>query len=879
MSNKSSSVKKTSSKKVAKKVATKKVAKKITSKKIIKDDFSGLKKYLRVVNYISAAQFYLKDNFLLEQPLEEKHLKNRLLGHWGGSTGVNFIYAHLNYYLKNNQKTNTKIRDIMFLLGPGHAYPGLQANLFMERTLTHYFGNINKNIKNIFDFEISYDKQGLANLIKHFGSPNGFPTHAAPDTPGAILEGGELGYSLANAGGAVMDNKDLIAVTLIGDGEAETGTLATSWHISKFINSKDNGVVLPILNLNEYKISGPTIFGRMKDKDLISFFEGLGYDPYIIDARSDTNVLANRYNHDLEKDNVHSLMQKVLDKAFTKIVELKKTGEILGLPVIILRSDKGWSGPKKFKKDKIEGNHLSHQVPFSGAKENKEELKALEEWLRSYKIEQLFSHNLESTKNLLGERLKIENRELFLKEIEDIIPEKMWRMGMNLHVQQNGKNKLLPLKLPKLSPIFKKAILVSSTDWSKHSPMDIVGEYMREVYRLNKSTNNFRLFSPDETYSNKLQAVFKEEARAFNLEIKPWDKDLSKRGRVVEMLSENTLLGMLTGYILTGRHGFFVTYEAFAQVITSMVDQYLKFLRVSQNINWRGDVSSLNIILTSPGWLQEHNGYSHQNPGILDDVLNLNSELVNVYFPIDAVSAGYATEEMFKSKNNINFLCAGKDFNRPLFLSEAESKRSIKEGISFLDTFSDRLKKDESYDLIIAAAGDYVSLEAIAGIDLINYLFKKYGLSKERNSIKIGFLNISKLSASDSASQEKKDFIFRLQNLIKNSKVFANFHGHPQTLARYFFEAGRSAKSVEVRGYIERGSITTLLDMHIQNKTSRYHVASWIVDNLYELNKIDKLTNDFLLKDIYREMGAESEYLREHFIDSERIRNWKFGDY
>lgn len=848
-----------------------------SKKKIFRNDFSGLKKYLRIVNYLSAAQFYLKDNFLLEEPLEVKHLKNRLLGHWGGATGPNFIYAHLNFYLKENQKTNSKLRDIIFILGPGHAYPSLQANLFMERTLTYYFADINKNIKNIFDFEISYDKEGLGNLIKHFGSPRGFPTHASPDTPGAILEGGELGYSLANAAGAVMDNKDLIAVTVVGDGEAETGTLATSWHVSKFINSKDNGVILPILNLNGYKISGPTIFGRMKDNELIDLFTGLGYEPYVVDARSDTNILANRHNYDLEKDNVHILMQEVLDKSFKKILEMKKTGETSGLPIIILKSDKGWSGPKSFKGMKIEGNHYSHQVPFAKAKEDKDELKALEDWLTSYKINELFSPNAENSKSLIKKRLKDENRELFLKEIEDIIPEKMWRMGMNLHVQQNGKKKLKELKLPNLSPLFKKTILSSETNWSLHSPMNVVGEYLREVFRLNKVHNNFRLFSPDETYSNKIQAVFKEESRGFNLDIKPWDKDISKRGRIVEMLSENTLVGMLTGYILTGRHGFFVTYEAFAQVAVSMVDQYLKFLRISQGINWRGDLSSLNIILTSPGWLQEHNGYSHQNPGFIDDMLCLNSELVDVYFPIDAVSAGYVVEKMCKSKNKINILCAGKDPARPLFLSEAESKRNVEEGLSIIDTFSDRIKEDEAYDLVIAGAGDYVSLEAIAGIDLVNYLFEKYGLQKERKNTKIGFLSISRLSAADILSEERKNFTNKLQNLIGDSLVYANFHGHPQTLERFFFEAGRSIDSVEVRGYMERGAITTLLDMHIQNKTSRYHVASWIIDNLYDLKKIDKLAKDFLQKDIYKEMGIELNYLQEHFIDSERIRNWKFG--
>ena len=846
-------------------------------------DFSGLKKYLRVVNYIAAAQLYLKDNFFLERELRSEDIKTRLLGHWGGATGVNFLLSHLNFYLKQNQKSNAHLRDIIFLLGPGHAFPALQANLFLEKTLSYYFDNhgstsspSNKNIKNIYDFDLSYDKVGLTHLIKNFGSPAGFPTHASPVTPGAILEGGELGYSISNATGAVMDNKDLIAVTMIGDGEAETASLATSWHSSKFINSKDNGVVLPVLNLNGYKISGPTIFGRMTDVDLIHLFTGLGYEPHILDARSDTNVFANKDNHDMEKDNVHILMQNILDKSFKKIIEMKKTGEVKGLPMIILKSDKGWTGPKNFKGTKIEGNCESHQVPFPNAKTNLDERKALEKWLKSYKIEELFAERDVDAKKLLNKRLR-EDEPLFLKEIEDIIPEKMWRVGMNIHVQQHGKKKLKELKLPNISRVFKHTILDTKKDWDTHSPMNVVGEYLKEVFLLNDANKNFRFFSPDETYSNKLEAVFKAESRAFTEEIKPWDKDLSKRGRIVEMLSENTLIGMMMGYTLTGRSGFFASYEAFVQVITSMVDQYLKFLRVSQTINWRGDVGGFNIILTAPGWLQEHNGYSHQNPGFIDDVLNRNSDLVDVYFPMDAVATGFAVEKMCKSKNKINVLCAGKDDSRPIFLSEGEAKKNIEEGMSLLKEYSDKVSGD-NFDLIVCGVGDYLSLEGLAGIDFINEAFKKYGLEKERKLFKIGFLNISKLSAGDEESKQRKDFTEKLSKYVKCAKVFANFHGHPSTLERFFFEAGFDSKDVEVRGYIERGGITTLLDMHILNETSRYHVAGWITEELFKLKKIDKLTRDFIQKEIRKNMEKEVTYINKHFIDSDEIRNWKFNN-
>lgn len=840
-------------------------------------DFSSIKKYLRIVNYISAAQLYLKDNFFLERELKSEDIKNRLIGHWGGATGVNFLLAHLNFYLKENQKNNSKIRDIIFVLGPGHAFPALQANLFMERTLTYYFNNFNKNIENIFNFEISYDKEGLKNLIKRFGSPNGFPTHASPSTPGAILEGGELGYSISNASGAILDNKDLIAVTMIGDGEAETASLATSWHISKFVNSKDNGVVLPVLNLNSYKISSPTIFARMDDEELKSFFVGHGYTPYILDARSDTEIYKYKNNYNLEKDDVHIETQNILSEVFEKILEMKKSGETKGLPMIILKSDKGWTGPKYFNKEKIEGNYLSHQVPFANCKNNKEELKALETWLKSYRMEDLFSLNISESESFIKKRLNDDNKELFQKDIENIIPEKFWRTGMNMHIQQNGKNKLKLLKLPTLTKVFKKNILKIDKDWGTHSPMNIVGEYLAEVFKLNEASKNFRFFSPDETYSNQLDSIFKEESRGWTRNIKPWEKDLSKRGRIIEMLSENTLIGMMMGYILTGRHAFFATYEAFAQVAVSMVDQYLKFLRIAKEISWRGDLSSFNIILTSPGWLQEHNGYSHQNPGFIDDMLSRNADCVEIYFPIDAVAAGYAVDRICKSINKINILVAGKDNERPLFLSEVEAKRSIDEGVMILDSFSDKLKAKEKYDIIVSAAGDYLSLEAIAGIDLLNKLFNKYKLSKMRNNIKIGYLNISRLPSFYHFSNYHKQFTDKLENIINNIPIFANFHGHPQSLERFFFESDKSHKDVEVRGYIERGGITTLLDMHILNKTSRYHVASWIIDKLNSINKIDKMTKDFLERDIKEEMNIELKYINEHFIDSERIRNWKPG--
>jgi len=884
--------------------------------------FSALKKYLRVVNYISAAQLYLQDNFFLERELQSSDIKSRLLGHWGGVPGVNFIYANLNFYLKsqqdnlhkknleeNNLDRNQKIPNLLFMLGPGHAYPALAANLFLEKTLTDFFGdnkyNTKKFSKNIYDFQISYDRKGLGNLIKHFGTRDGFPTHASPVTPGVILEGGELGYSMTNAAGSVLDHADLITVCVIGDGEFETGTLATSMHVQKFINSKSNGVVLPIINLNGYKISGPTILGRMSDKDLISLFTGYGYEPQIIDATSETKILKNKNNYDLQKDAVYILMQKVLAKSFSKISELKKSGAVSGLPLIILKSDKGWTGPKHILKDgqniKVEGNCESHQVPFINAKENPSERKELEKWLKSYKIEELLISNpvqdfcqdfskinneakkLEknisenSLVNLFSQRFQ-EEGVLFLKEIEDIIPAKLFKMGENLYLPQNGKGKLQELILPKLENFF-----YNLKDRKTFSPMKITGQYLKEIFKLNDRNKNFRFFSPDETYSNRLDAIFQEEARAWTGEIRPWDKNLSPNGRVIEMLSENTLIGCMMGYILTGRHAWFASYEAFVQVVASMIDQYIKFLAVAIKINWRGDVSGFNIILTSSAWAQEHNGYSHQNPGFIDDMLLRNANFVNLYFPLDAVAAVYAVNEMSKSKNKVNILIAGKDDQRPMFLNQVEAEKSIKENMILLEKFSDKLSQNQNYNILICGIGDYVSAESIFGIELINKLFSKSQTDKFsklnkletiREKIKIGFLNIAKITTDIQDGLEENNFEKKLAKIIgiqtgdekKNqTKVLVNFHGHPQSMESYFYAAGVARENLTVRGYVERGGIATLLEMHLLNRTSRYHVAEFILESLLAQKKINQNIFEKLISAINFESNLETN-LQENNI-------------
>lgn len=777
----------------------------------------SIKKHTRASNYISAVQIYLQNNFLLDRELSPEDIKPRLLGHWGSCPGINFVYANLNALVKKYSN------DILFILGPGHGFPAVQSNLFIEGTLGKYYSEAEQNEK------------GLSYISKNFSWPYGFPSHSNPETPGVILEGGELGYALSTAYGSVLDNPDLITCALIGDGEAETGPTATAWHLNKFINPKTNGAVLPILHLNGYKISGPTVFGRMSDEDLMNLFRGYGYEPFIVDGWNDI-------------ENVYEKMFETLESCYKEIKDIQNEArsgkEIVSprFPMIILKTLKGWTGVKELDGQKIEGNCLSHQVVGPDAKENPETLKVIEMWLKSYNFNELF-----------------DKKNGFCNEIKEIIPDKKFRIGDSKYCM-GDRTEYKELKLPDVDK-FSEDSSVPGTIGS--SSMRRAGAYLNEVFKLNEKNKNFRLFSPDETYSNKLDEVFKTTARAFVWPIENWDKDLKQGGRVMEMLSEHSLQGLMQGYVLTKRHGVFDSYEAFIQIVSSMADQYAKFLKIARKTKWRGDVSSFNYILTSSGWRQEHNGFSHQNPGFIDDMLQRQEDFVNVYFPPDGNSTLVVLEKMLSSKNEINILVAGKKVE-PRWLTPKLAKKELENGIMIWDFAS-----DENPDVVIVSVGDYLTTEALASVDVIK---------KELPQVKIRFVNIMAMSPTGLGPTGKIVSAEEFNKYFTNDKpVIINFHGYPQSIKQILFDYKVDAERFSIFGYIENGSTTAPFDMHVRNKTDRYNLAIEVFKKLSQNGIIEKNKADELIKKYLIKLSEHTEYIKKYGIDMEEIESWKWG--
>jgi len=771
-------------------------------------DTKNFEMYCRAANYISVAQIFLKDNFLLERPLSFDDIKPRLLGHWGTVPGVNLLYAHLNALVKEHDI------NMLFILGPGHGYAGIQANLFMEGTLSKYYPELPQN------------GEGLGKMVKAFSWPYGFPSHTNPGTPGAILEGGELGYSLSTAYGAVLDNPDLIAVAMIGDGEAETGPLATAWHLNKFVNPQTNGTVLPVLHRNGYKISGPTIFGRMSDEELNSLFTGYGYRPYFVEGG----------------EGVHERLSQTLEDCYKEIQEIKKTSPVSPrFPMIILTTLKGEGGIKELHGKKIEGNFAAHQVVATMAKSDPEELKAVEDWLRSYNFNELF--NSETG---------------FVDEIKALIPSEERRIGNNKHCF-GGERVYKDLSLPSVT---ENAGTVTERGVGMASSMIFAGEYLKRVIEANEIDKNFRVFSPDETYSNKLHAIFKATTRSFVWPHKDFDEDLARDGRVIEMLSEHSLQGLMQGYVLTGRHAVFPSYEAFIQIIGSMTDQYAKFLKIAREISWRGDISSLNYILTSPGWAQEHNGFSHQNPGFIDTVLERHGAYVNVYFPTDRNSTLVCLKKMLESKKEINVLVAGKA-DSPEWLTVAEAEKALSQGVMIWDFAS-----DENPDIVLASVGDYPTKEVLAAITILKI---------DVPEIKIRFVNILELSAMGMGYMKKQmpDDVFD-GYFTKDKPVIVNFHGYPETMKQILFNEKDAAGRFSVHGYLENGSTTTPFDMQVRNETSRLHLAKEAVETLSK-NSVIGADKAKLLCDKYDKLLSEHlVYIKEYGDDPEYISKWQW---
>ena len=775
-----------------------------------------LEKFVRATNYLSAAQIYLRDNILLEEPLKPEHIKPRLLGHWGTCPGINFTYAHLNRAIIAHDV------DMMFVLGPGHGFPAVQSNLFLEGTLSKYFD------------KITHDTDGISHMAHQFSWPYGYPSHSNPEAPGVILEGGELGYALSTSYGAVLDNPELVVACLVGDGEFETGPTAAAWHLNKLIDPATNGAVLPILHLNGYKISGPTFPGRMSDDELRALFYGYGYDPHFVDAYTE--------------EDVHGRMMEVMDTAveairFTQHCAREGTlQETPRFPMIILRTPKGWDSIDYIGDKKIEDNHYSHQVIAEKARTDEEHMQKLETWLRSYNFNELWD----------GEK--------FDDDIQSLIPREGRRMGDPPHAH-GGDSVYKPLVLPDLNNYADVGICnLDDPICGTESGMEKIGTYLRDAMQLNEHNRNLRLMSPDETYSNKLGPVFEVTKRAFVWPHREWDKDIAWDGRVLEILSEHSLQGMLQGYVLTGRHGVFVSYEAFVQIVASMADQYAKFLKIARDVKWRGDIPSFNYILTSGAWRQEHNGFSHQNPGFIDGILQRQGCFTNVYFPADANTAVVTFDRMMASRNEINVLVGSKR-PLPVWRTFDEAKKDVEDGVSIWDFAS-----DQDPHMVFAAAGDYPTLEALAAISLVR---------QHIPDMRLRFVNIASLSAMGIGNSQcrvlRHDFKYYF---TEDKPVVVNFHGYPQTIKQVLFDYAQHPQRFTIHGYIETGSTTTPFDMMVRNKVDRYHLAMEAFAHAAHQGVITEKEAQKLIGDFQERLSEHRQYVMENGEDLEEITNW-----
>ncbi len=772
-------------------------------------DIQKLQKFVRAANYLSVTQIYLQDNFLLEGPLQRQDVKKRLFGHWGTCPGINFVYAHANYLVKKHKQ------QAIFVLGPGHGFPALQANLFLEGTLAKYYKDAKVNEK------------GIGYISKYFSWPYGFSSHSNPEAPGLILEGGELGYSLATAYGAILDRPDLLAVCMIGDGEAETGAIATAWHINKLLDPTSNGAVLPVLHVNGYKISGPTIFGRMSNEELTALFTGYGYEPFFVTG-----------------DNIYEDMVTTMETCLERIKEVQKKARSEHtvrprFPMIILQTPKGWTGPKEIDDEQIEGSIKAHQVVAPNARKQDTELQVLEDWLRSYHFEELFS-----------------KEKGFVSDIKDILPSEDLRMGNNKNVY--SKKIYKKLKLPNNKSLEKK---VSAPGQLQSNSMRTGGDYLKEVFVLNKKEKNFRLFSPDETYSNRLDNIFDVTSRAWAWPIDKNDKHMSRDGRVMEMLSEHNLHGLAMGYVLTGRHAIFTTYEAFAQIFSSMTHQYEKFLSVAKTLSWRTPMPSLNFMLSSVLWRQEHNGFTHQNPSFVSGMLEKHDCDIKAYYPVDDNSMIVTLQEVLNSQNGINLITAGKTVE-PRWLSLQQAEKALKEGGIILDFAS-----DNNPDIVVAGIGDYATKEAAAAVELLKFAAPE---------IKVRFVNIQRISAKCPDGKHQQ-----IENAEKffgeNLPVVINFHGYPETIENVLLHL-KNPTRFSVHGYIEKGGTTTPFDMQVRNKTDRYHVAKDVIEKMRDAGKISNEKANKLLQHYEDALEKHKAYVMAYGADPIELDEWHWDE-
>ncbi len=769
--------------------------------------------YWRAANYLSVGQIYLLGNPLLREPLKLEHVKPRLLGHWGTTPGLNFIYVHLNRVIKKYD-LNT-----IYIAGPGHGGPGIVANTYLEGTYSEYYPNI------------SPDEQGIKRLFKQFSFPGGIPSHVAPETPGSINEGGELGYALSHAYGAAFDNPDLIVACVVGDGEAETGPLATSWHSNKFLNPVHDGAVLPILHLNGYKIANPTVLARISHEELESLFVGYGYKPYFVEGS--------------DPETMHQLMAATMDVAIKEIQDIQQDARTNGFskrpqwPMIILRTLKGWTGPKEVDGKKTEGYWRSHQVPFSDTATNPEHVKLLEQWMKSYKPEELF----DETGKLIP-------------ELAELAPKGTRRMGDNPHA--NGGILLRDLKMPDFRDYAVECVKPGT---ALAEATRITGQFLRDVMKLNLESRNFRVFGPDETASNRLNDIFTVSDRTWVAEKLSYDDHLSEDGRVMEILSEHTCQGWLEGYLLTGRHGFFSCYEAFIHLVDSMFNQHAKWLKTTHHISWRRPVASLNYLLTSHVWRQDHNGFSHQDPGFIDHVLNKKAEVVRVYLPPDANTLLSVTDHCLRSRHYVNVIVAGKQPALQYLDMDAAIKHCTK-GIGIWDWASN--DQGSETDLVMGCAGDVPTLETLAAVDILRQNFP---------DLKVRVVNVVDLMTLQPQTEHphglsEKDF----DTLFTTDKpiIFA-YHGYPWLIHRLTYRR-TNHHNIHVRGYKEEGTTTTPFDMVVLNDLDRFHLVMDAIDRVpklgYSAAYVKQMLQDKLIE--------HAHYIRKYGDDMPEIRDWQW---
>lgn len=779
---------------------------------VSKDYLQKMDAYWRAANYLSAAQLYLLDNPLLREPLRKEHIKKKIVGHWGTVPGQNFVYVHMNRAIKEFGL------NMIYLSGPGHGGNFFVSNAYLEGTYSEVYPNVGE------------DEEGLKRLCKQFSFPGGISSHVAPETPGSINEGGELGYSLAHAFGAVFDNPDLIAACVVGDGEAETGPLATAWHSNKFLSAKNDGAVLPILHLNGYKISNPTVFARISQQEREWFFKGCGWKPYFVSGSDPMEM--------------HEKMAEAVDKCIAEIKENQRKAREEGAaerpmwPMIILETPKGWTGPKIVDGNAIEGTFRAHQVPISMEKE--EHLAQLEEWLRSYRPEELF-----------GEDYRL------IPELRELAPVGDARMSANPHT--NGGKLLRDLRVPDFKDY---AVEVPYPGSVKAQDMMELGGYVRDILKLNKEHKNFRIFGPDEAKSNRLYRAFEVEKRDFQGEIYDFDEDLSHEGRIMDSyLSEHMCEGWLEGYLLTGRHGFFASYESFIRVVDSMVSQHAKWLKVCNQLPWRQKIASLNLILTSNVWQQDHNGFTHQDPGMLDHVANKKADVVRMYLPPDANCLLSCFDHCIKSKNYVNVIVASKHPSRQ-WLTMEQAVIHCTQGIGIWDWASN--DQGQEPDLVMACCGDTPTLEALAAVTI---------LREHLPELKVRFINVVDLMKMEShenhphgLTDDEFDALF-----TKDKPVVFTFHGYPK-LIHELTHGRHNEQNFFVHGYLEEGTITTAFDMRVQNHIDRFSLVKEALKHLPQLgNKAGHLTqqmNDLLVK--------HKNYIAEYGQDIPEVLEWEW---